>query len=138
MGWRWALAAGDVRRVSVGPLRYTNEPKLNVEVDPEIVRLARALLPKAVRLNRGRYAPHITVIRNEAVKSDLWGAYEGVFVEFEYEPFVYSTDTYYWLRVFSSALTKIRTDLGLPESSEWSRGPDGFESFHVTIGNLKP
>ncbi len=128
----------DERRVSVGPLRYHDGFKLNVEVDPEIVRLARALVPKSIRLNRTRYAPHITVVRNEEVpKPALWGTHEGAFVEFEYEPIVYNDETYYWLRVFSSALTKVRLDLGLPESSEWSRAPDGFESFHVTIGNQK-
>jgi len=131
------LAAGDLRS-SVGPLRYTDEPKLNVEVDPEIVRLARALMPKSTRLNRTKYAPHITVIRNETIpKMDLWGRHEGLFVEFEYEPIVYNDDTYFWLRAYSPVLTQVRLELELPESSPWSRAPDGFDSFHVTIGNLK-
>ena len=125
-------------RSSVGALRYHEGPKLNVEVDPEIVRLARALVPKATRLNHTRYAPHITVVRNEDVpKPELWGRHEGLFVEFEYEPHVYNDDTYYWLRVWSPVLGQIRTELGLPESSHWTRAPDGFESFHVTIGNTK-
>lgn len=132
------MGAGDERFVGFGTLRYTDEPKLNVEVDPEIVRLARALVPKAVRLNRSKYAPHITVIRNEAVPNmALWGQHEGAFVEFEYEPAVHNDDTYYWLRAFSPRLVQLRLELGLFESSEWSRAPDGFESFHVTIGNQK-
>jgi hypothetical protein len=127
-----------MHRVSVGALRYTGEPKLNVEVDPEIVRLARALVPKAFRLNRTRYAPHITVVRNESIPDmTRWGQHEGTFIEFEYEGVVYNDDTYYWLRAFSPVLTRLRVELGLPESSEWSRAPDGFESFHVTIGNQK-
>lgn len=127
------------RCTSVGPLRYTDaEYKLNVEVDPEIVRLARSFVPKTVKLNRTRFAPHITVVRNEIPKNiSGWRSLEGVFVGFEYDPCVLNDDTYYWLRVWSPTLTKIRIELGLPASSEWTRAPDGFESYHLTIGNLK-
>lgn len=132
------MDAGD-RRASVGVLRYHEELKLNVEVDPEIARFARALVPKSVPLRRPRYAPHITVVRNEAVpKPDLWGRHEGVFVPFDYEPFVLNDEVYFWLRVYSPLLTQVRLELGLAESSEWSRAPDGAETFHLTIGNLKP
>ena len=126
------------RRSSGGPLRYFGGHKLHVEVDPNIVALARALVPRAVRLKRTRYEPHITVIRNET-PPDLrkWMSYEGIVLPFEYEPHVYNDDTYYWLRVFCPQLTAIRKELGLPASSEWSRAPDGFESFHCTVGNLK-
>lgn len=132
------MDGGDDRRSSVGPLRYHEGYKLNVEVDPEIARLARALVPKTVRLRQTRYAPHITVIRNEAVPNvEMWGSLEGVFVEFDYDPFVYNDETYFWLRVWSPVLIQVRLDLGLFESSVWSRAPDGFESFHITVGNLK-
>ena len=67
----------------------------------------------------------------------FWGRHEGVFVEFEYESVVHHDDVYYWLRAYSPALTKLRVELGLPESSEWSRAPDGFDAYHVTIGNTK-
>lgn len=131
------MDAGD-RRSSVGVLRYHEGSKLNVEIDPEITRLARALVPKSVGLKRSRYAPHITVARNEVVpRLDLWGKHEGVFVPFEYEPFIHNDAVYFWFRVFSPLLTQVRVELGLPESSEWSRAPDGFESYHSTIGNLK-
>lgn len=126
------------RLQSSGALRYYGGFKLNVEVDPGIVELARALVPKSVRLRRTRYEPHITVVRNEAVpKPGKWSLYEGIITTFEYDPYVYNDDTYYWLRVYCPLLTDIRRELGLPPSSQWSRAPDGFESFHVTIGNLK-
>lgn len=119
-------------------MRYTIPHKVHVDVDPGIVRLARALVPKTIRLQRPRWDPHITVVRNEAIPNlTVWGRHEGSFVEFEYDSYVHCDDTYYWVRVFCPALTQLRLDLGLPESSELTRAPDGFESFHITIGNLK-
>jgi hypothetical protein len=121
---------------STGVLRYSVEPKVGrkliVEVDPAIVELARALVPKWVRLNRQKYRPHISVVRWET-PSDLtrWGAYEGEEVEFLYSSIVQFDDVYWWLDVQSTRLNEIRVQLGLPE---WRTGRDGF---HLTIGNTK-
>jgi hypothetical protein len=129
--------------VSSGPLRYSRLEnggfKLVLEVDPEIPRLARALIPKAVRLNQPRFAPHITVVRNEVPKRErYWGRLEGRTIYFTYSPVVCVGEVYFWLRVFCTPLNKLREELGLPHSSEWSRPPDGSECFHTTIGNTKP
>ena len=126
---------------SSGPLRYSaSEGKywLVVDVDPGIVEVARALVPKTVRLNRTRYAPHITVIRNE-VPPDLtaWKAHEGEMVTFQYDSFVYNDELYYWLNAYCQRLNDVRTELGLHPVSEWTRPPDMADCFHITIGNLK-
>lgn len=121
---------------SEGILRI--EPtKIYVEVDPEIVALVRALLPSRMRteFKLQRYAPHITVIRNEgfSARSDL----DSKSIPFLYDPEPVVGETYSWLRVFAVDLLHIRQDLGLAPSSEWSRPPDGEECFHITIGNRK-
>lgn len=124
---------------TTGKLHYSIENgvyKLIVEVDPGIAALARALTP--VKLNKPKYAPHISVVRHETPTSiDMWGKYEGELVSFDYCPFVHNDEKYYWLQVVSPALVKIRMDLGLPASSLKSRPPDGTEVFHTTIGNTK-
>jgi hypothetical protein len=123
---------------SSGRLVYSEGFKLNVEVNDGIALFARALMPKSIRIQLPRYKPHITVIRNEMLSyTNKWGIYEGELIKFHYESFVRNDDIYYWLRVFSPRLISIRLEMGLPQSSKWSRAPDGFESFHTTIGNLK-
>lgn len=125
-----------------GPLRYSRPEdgsyKLIVEVDNGIVQLARALVPKAVRLNVQRYAPHISVVRREVpVHKDVWGSHEGEIVEFFYSPIAFNDDSYYWILAFSEKLHEVRVELGLERLSEYSRPPDGTDAFHITIGNLK-
>ena len=122
---------------SVGKLRYS-EHYLVVDVDSGIVELARALVPKALYLNRQRYAPHISVVRHEKpVVLKNWGKHEGREVEFKYSTYVYNDEVYYWLQAFSPTLSNIRVELGLSKFSEWSRPPDGQDCFHITIGNTK-
>lgn len=131
-----------MRHKSEGYLLYSIEPKvghkLHLSIDPGIVETYRALVPKAVRLQRGRYTAHISVIRNEPVPNlELWEKYQGEPIQFEYESHIYNDDTYYWLRCFSPALIFIRRELGLPDLSDLARGPDWFASFHCTLGNTK-
>lgn len=111
--------------------------KLIVDVDKEIVALARALSP--IKLNSTRYPPHISVIRHETplVNLDSWGANEGVIVQFSYSPEVHDDGKYYWLNALSQDLINVRAEYGLPASSLKSRPPDGTETFHITIGNTK-
>lgn len=125
---------------SVGVLRYGSDPyKLFLEVDPGIAAFYRAMIPKWITTNPQRYAPHISVVRNEIPpRMDLWGKYEGCEVEFRYENVVYNGTVYYWLNAFSSRLEEIRVEMGLPVSSPYTRPPDGFlQCFHITLGNLK-
>jgi len=126
---------------SMGALHYSRIGqvfKLTVEVDPQLVAYARALVPKDVALNQQRYAPHVSVIRKEVPPwVGVWGAYEGLPIQFQYNPIVRNDEMYYWLEVFAPRLAAIRMELGLPASRAWTRPPDGADCFHCTIGNTK-
>jgi hypothetical protein len=136
------METNEHRYNSIGILRYSHTPgygwKLIAEVDKELVRFSRALVPKTIHLNSTRYAPHISIIRKEVPPNlDLWGLHEGKEISFEYNPYIFNGEVYYWLRVFSVQIEKIRLELGLLRYSSWSRPPDGQDCFHITIGNCK-
>lgn len=127
---------------SNGILKYSKSDvgfKLIVEVDPGIALFYRALIPKYITFNPQRYAPHISVVRNEIPPNiQYWGKYENQEVEFTYSNVIKNGKVYWWLDAFSNQLEDIRVELGLPISSEYTRPPDGFEKiFHITIGNQK-
>ena len=123
---------------SSGRLQYLENFKLNIEVDEQIVEFAKYLVPKYIGLRKQKYKPHITVIRNEIISNlNKWGLYHDTIINFQYDNYIYNDDNYYWLRAFCPKLNEIRLELGLPISSQYSRAPDNFESFHITIGNTK-
>lgn len=127
---------------SIGRLKYDVGEfgyKLILEVDPELVNYYRSLVPKWIKINRQMYAPHISVVRKEIPPNlNEWGKHEGREVEFAYANIVYNGTIYYWLNAFSGRLEKIRQELGLPVTSEYTRPPDGWiKCFHITIGNRK-
>ena len=133
-----------MRFESVGYLRWS-PGRLVLEVDPGIVEVARALVPKHIRLNRQKYAPHITVIRHLKAEEEAWllahprwgGTREGEEVAFTYSPEVQIDETYYWLNAWSSRLEDVREELGLPRSDWYTEPPDHSHCFHATIGNTK-
>lgn len=117
---------------SVGVLNYSiigsKYYRLVVDVDPEITELARALIPSYIHLNKPKYSPHITVTRYETPQNlQIWEAYSGASIYFEYDPNVKNDETYWWLDVYSTKLCEIRAELGLSPKNR----------FHMTIGNTK-
>ena len=127
---------------SSGPLRYSIQEgygyRLVVDVDPGIHELARALIPKAARVQRPMYPPHISVVRKQVpTRLEHWGRHEGREVEFEYCTRVFNDHTYWWLRVFCKELEDVRVELGLEPHSSWTVAPDGRRCFHTTVGNTK-
>lgn len=127
---------------SVGILRYSivnpSYYKLIVEVDPEISRYYSKLVPKYYKCNPQRYAPHITVVRNEVPnKMERWGVFENKEIEFMYEPYIWNNGIYWWLNCYSLFLETIRENLGLPLYSKYNSPPDLKHCFHMTIGNSK-
>lgn len=126
------------QRIGIGTLRYyADEWKVNVAIEDDLVELYRSLIPKHIHLNKTKFPPHITVVRNEEIPNkEAWGKYNGLEIWFKYS-FVSSGEVYWWLPVYCKKLTKIRKELGLPPSSEFTRPPNNRECFHLTIGNLK-
>lgn len=130
---------------SLGVFRYSltenDGYRLVLEVDKDLARYYRSLIPKWVRTNLPMYHPHVTVVRPEKevpLNLEPWGKYEGEEVEFKYEPIVYSGKVYFWLNVFCSRLESVREELGLPVSSEYTLPPEGFKKcFHISIANTK-
>lgn len=125
---------------SVGTLRYFQGDfgyKLIVEIDPQIMEYYRSLLPKYIKTNKQKYAPHISAVRKE-VPNEYWGKYEGEKIDFYYSPIIQFGKVYCWLNCYCKRLEAIRLELGLPVSSPYTRPPEGFEkTFHVTLGNFK-
>lgn len=124
---------------SIGTLVYSVNPyKLIVDVDNEIGNYYRSLIPKYLQVRKPMYSSHISIVRNEVPSNlNMWGKYQGTQVSFEYEPFIYSGELYYWLNAYSSILEDVRIELGLSNLSEYTKSPDGKHKFHITIGNLK-
>jgi len=127
---------------STGVLRYSRGTvgyRLVVNIDPEITRYYRSLVPKWIKLNAQMYPPHISVVRHEVpVCLEAWGKYEGERVTYQYSPVIHHGEVYWWLNVFATRLEEIRVDLGLPVSSMYTRPPDGYAKvFHTTLGNTK-
>ena len=109
------------------------DEKVIVEVDPELGRFYRSLIPKAKGVHGTRYPPHITVVRKEEfVKSS--SSFE---VQFEYSTDIKNDHVYWWLPVQCRELNEFRVSLGLSKWSELCRPPDGTDNFHITIGNTK-
>ena len=126
---------------STGVLRFSRDGslyKLVVEIDPQIAAYARALVPKHLVCRPQKYAPHITVIRNECVPNFAkWAFCEGEVVTFDYDPQVQIGSSYYWLNVYCDVLTGLRLYFGLRKSYHLSRPPSGEDCFHTTVGNSK-
>ena len=124
---------------SIGTLDYSTDPhKLVLVVDNDIGRFYRSLIPKYMNVKGPMYPSHISVVRNEIVPNlEVWGKYQDLQVDFEYDSFIFNDELYYWLNARSSFLEDVRAELGLPALSEFTRSPDGRHRFHITIGNTK-
>ena len=128
---------------SKGLLRYSNAGdvglKLILDVDPEIARFYRSLIPKYIITNPQKYTPHISVVRHEhSINMEYWGKYENEQIEFEYSNHIHNGTVYWWLNAFSTRLEEIRVELGLYVHDKYTQPPEGYlKTFHITLGNTK-
>ena len=125
---------------SKGQLVYSNLPhfRLAVEIDAEIARYYRSLIPKSVSVSIPAYNPHISVVRKEVVpNASFWQKYQNEIIEFEYDPYIQFGTVYCWLDVYCLRLEDIREELGMHRLSDITCPPDKRPCFHTTIGNFK-
>lgn len=113
--------------------------RLVIEADQGLADYYRKLIPKYKEVQRQKYHAHISVVRHEVpINLEIWGKYENQEVEFVYDSDIKYGKVYYWLNVFSKKLEEVRTELGLPVSSQYTLPPSGYiKCFHLTIGNSK-
>ena len=86
-----------------GVLRYSDYGNwwLVVDINPELGRYYRALMPKYLGAAPQKYPTHLTVIRPERdtpTNPSAWGKYEGERIEFLYEAEIIHGKIYFWLR----------------------------------------
>lgn len=128
---------------SIGRIKYSKKPSIRVvlDIDPELARFYRSLVPKHISHQKPKYKPHITIVRTgieTITKWDSWGLYDGAEIEFSYDPCVQIGRKYIFLDVYSNKLGEIREALGLPrfriphQSVKTTK-----QCYHVTIANFK-
>ena len=132
----------DVLYPSIGTFQYSchdGNYKAIVRADQSISDYYRALIPKYYYVAPQMYPAHISVVRKEVPPNkDAWGKRTGERIEFFYSPMIQHGEVYWWLNVFCKRLEEIRTELGLPVTSPYTRPPGTFEKvFHLTIANNK-
>jgi hypothetical protein len=106
-----------------------------IECDKEILNYYHywILKEKHVLLNKPLFGSHISVIRGEEPNENrkiLWKKQHGENIKFVYSHELETDGNFWWLAVKSSALSDLRSDLGLSKEIEFG--------FHLTIGkNIK-
>ena len=133
----------EMRHNTVGVMHY-DQKRAVVWVDNDIAEYYRSLIPKAKYVQSQAQKAHITVIRATSNKQievptnlEAWGKYEGEKVSFEYEPQIKFDAPYYYLDAWSDRIGDIREELGLPRFRHTDLGKAPFQSYHITLGNIK-
>lgn len=120
---------------SSGLLKY-RDSSLVVETDTELSRYYFHMLSLDIDvkyINKPRYSPHITVIREGEVSPDILSLKKyNTHVDFEYENTVENDGVYFYIPVKpNDFLSCCRYEYGL----DWCY--DKKKGFHITIGNIK-
>jgi hypothetical protein len=81
---------------------------------------------QALRLNRPIFGTHATIVRHteDVPNMALWGKYEGMEIDIEYDVVVRNHFGFWSLPVYNDRFQEIRHELGLPPERD----------FHITIG----
>jgi len=120
---------------SYGYLKYSVNPnKLILEVDQQIQDYYRSQIP--FKTNKQKYQAHITVMRGEN-PNPMIHLFHNKKIYFWYDHFLHEDEKYFWLNVSCPQLKDIRQMVGLHPTHCLTKSPDGRNSFHITIANLK-
>ena len=111
-----------------------------VEIDQQLVNYYYALIPKYYNKKRQKYSAHITIIRKWEFDyleySDSEAEEKGQNIHncplfFLYQGLIYFDKPYFYLKCWSWQIGQIRKSFGLKEFR------DGFDCYHITVGNVK-
>ena len=106
-------------------------------VDKSLVNYYYSLIPKYKYAQRQMYPPHITVVRlgievtNKIKWAQSQAKYNGATITFTYDGLIHFKSPYYFIKVWSNDIGRIRMELGLPQYR------DSFNCYHISIGNIK-
>lgn len=100
-------------------------------IDKELVRYYRCLVPKYYYIQSPKYHPHVTLVRSGELEL-ITKKFSGT-VDIYYSPVIYYKEPYFWLNCWSEEIGNIREELGLKRY----RFEDENPSYHITIGNIK-
>lgn len=109
--------------------------KITAQIDCGICDLYYHMIPAHFVARRPLYGNKITVVRSPPKeKFDLNKAikFANRTIEFEYDGFINYQQPYFYIDCWSPEISEIRKLLGLPKFR------NGFKSYHITIGNVKP
>lgn len=118
---------------SNGKLIYGPGVKAAILIDSELIRYYLKAIPAYYYARSQMYPGHITVVRLriEQPLMDNWGLDEGSKFNFVYDNEIKFDGRYFYLDSWSDMIGDLREKLGL------SRYRVGFNSYHITIGNVK-
>lgn len=122
-------------------VKYGPGIKVVAEIDQEIGKYYRNLIPKYYCVKSQAYSAHITIVRlNKETPKNLenWLKYEGKKISYYYSPIIQNDDKYFWLNAYSEEIGAIREELGLPKFRDDTLfGGVKRNEYHITIGNVK-
>lgn len=116
---------------AVGKLRFGNT-NVVVDIDQAVCNYYFALIPKYYCASPQMWRAHITVVRTGI---ETWprcmNFLDGSEIAFSYENTVRYVPPYFFIRVYSDQIGRIRQSMGM---TFYSRR---FDCFHITVANTK-
>lgn len=93
----------------------------------DLIRLYASLIPKAKgKVQPPKHGAHITVVRDDELMDRGTRFREGERIEFLYDPRIFWSEKYVWMKVEGKELVEIRRKLKLSDNPT--------QGFHLTVG----
>ena len=106
------------------------------EVDDEIGRYYRFLIKtyfnNIISPQKPKNGTHITIVAGKyefAPKREYWNKYDGLIIDFLYDPYIMSNGDHFWMTVECEKFEIIREELGLAATIKYP--------WHLSVGNIK-
>jgi hypothetical protein len=93
----------------------------------DLVRLYASMIPKAWgKVQPPKHGAHISVVRDDEVRSSRSRFRDGETIEFTYDPAMLWSEKYVWMDVESKELVEVRRKMNLSDEPKYG--------FHLTVG----